>query len=387
MRTLRNGKSVMMVKTKLNNPFVVYGYKGSEYFCDREAETDKLMSTLHGERNVTLIAPRRMGKTGLIQHVFNRFAAADKGIKCFYIDIFATKNLEQFVQLLANEIIGKLDTVSQAALRNVQAFFSSFRPTMTLDELTGVPTFSLNIQPTEREASLKRIFEYLKVSGRRCYVAIDEFQQILSYPEKGTEALIRSYIQFLPNVYFIFSGSRQHMMEEMFLSANRPFFQSSMVMALQPIDEAKYLTFANEMLRQDARMIDADTFHYIYNASEGITWYIQSILHGIFDHHNARIDKALVDEVIQEIIGEQTATYQNYLAWLTENQQKLLSAIASEKRVDAPLSQEFIRTYHLPAPSSVKTALNALADKQLILHTPKGCSVADLFFALWLRSL
>lgn len=206
----------MMEETRLNNPFVVYGYKGPEYFCDREAETEKLMSTLHGERNVTLIAPRRMGKTGLIQHVFNRFAAIDKDIKCFYIDIFATKNLEQLVQLLANEIIGELD-----------------------------------IQPSEREASLKRIFEYMKASGRRCYVAIDEFQQILSYPEKGTEALIRSYIQFLPNVYFIFSGSRQHMMEEMFLSANRPFFQSSMVMSLQPIDEAKYLSFANEMLQQE----------------------------------------------------------------------------------------------------------------------------------------
>jgi AAA+ ATPase superfamily predicted ATPase len=377
----------MMEKVKLNNPFVVYGYKGPEYFCDREAETEKLMSTLHGERNVTLIAPRRMGKTGLIQHVFNRISTVDKEIKCFYIDIFATKNLEQLVQLLANEIIGKLDTVSQAALRNIQAFFSSFRPTLTSDELTGTPTFSLDIQPTEREASLKRIFEYMKASGRRCYVAIDEFQQILSYPEKGTEALIRSYIQFLPNVYFIFSGSRQHMMQEMFLSANRPFFQSSMVLSLQPIGEAKYLDFANEMLHQDGRTIDADAFQYIYNVSEGITWYIQSILHGIYDHRNVRIDRALTDDVIQEIIGEQTATYENYLAWLTENQQNLLRAIASERLVEAPLSQDFIRTHHLPAPSSVKTALNALADKQLITRTPKGYSVSDLFFAMWLRKL
>ena len=376
-----------MEKTKLNNPFVVYGYKGPEYFCDREAETRKLMSTLHGDRNVTLIAPRRMGKTGLIQHVFNRIPTVDKNIKCFYIDIFATKNLEQLVQLLANEIIGKLDTVSQAALRNIQAFFSSFRPTVTLDELTGIPTFSLDLQPSEREASLKRIFEYMKASGKRCYVAIDEFQQILSYPEKGTEALIRSYIQFLPNVYFIFSGSRQHMMEEMFMSANRPFFQSSMVMALLPIDEAKYLSFANEILLQDGRTIDAETFHYIYNESEGITWYVQSVLHGIYDHHNVKIDKTLADDVIREIIGEQTATYQNYLAWLTENQQNLLRAIASERLVEAPLSQGFIRTHHLPSPSSVKTALNALVDKQLITRTPKGCCVSDLFFALWLRRL
>lgn len=48
--------------TKLNNPFVVYGYKGPEYFCDREKETSKIMNVLNGERNVTLVAPHRMGK-------------------------------------------------------------------------------------------------------------------------------------------------------------------------------------------------------------------------------------------------------------------------------------------------------------------------------------
>ena len=80
------------------------------------------------------------------------------------------------VQLMASEIIGKLDTVSQSALRKVQEFFSSWRPTLTIDELTGIPTFSLDLKPSEGRESLKRIFEYLKQSGKRCYIAIDEFQ-------------------------------------------------------------------------------------------------------------------------------------------------------------------------------------------------------------------
>lgn len=370
---------------KLNNPFVVYGYKGPEYFCDREKETEKIISTLNGERNVTLVAPRRMGKTGLIQHVFNTINNTSEDTKCFYIDIFATKNLEQLVQLLAQEIIGKLDTVSQSALRHVQAFFSSFRPTVTIDELTGIPTFSLDLKPSDGKSSLKRIFEYMKASGKRCYVAIDEFQQILNYPEKGTEALIRSYIQFLPNVYFIFAGSRQHMMEEMFLSANRPFFQSSMVLSLQSIDEKKYLSFANELLKDDHRSVAEDVFTYIYKKAEGITWYIQAVLHGIYEHHKVKIDKKLVNIVISELIDEQSASYQNYVSWLTNNQKLLLCAIAAEGTVSSPLSQEFIRNHSLPAVSSVKTALTSLSDKQLITHTPQGYKVSDLFFAMWIN--
>ena len=333
----------------LNNPFVVYGYKGAEYFCDRQKETEKMISTLHNERNITLVAPRRMGKTGLIHHVFHQMVEQYEGVKCFYLDIFATKNLEQMVQLMASEIIGKLD-----------------------------------LKPSEGRESLKRIFEYLKQSGKRCYIAIDEFQQILSYPEDGVEAMIRSYIQFLPNVYFVFSGSQQHMMQEMFLSANRPFFQSSLVLSLPCIEEPVYRKFANRLLSSQHRVIDESVFSYIYQQSGSVTWYVQAILHGIYEHGSYGITKSLVDEVIQELIEEQAMAYQNYCAWLTENQQKLLLAIASESLVSSPLSQQFISTHHLPATSSVKTALKALVDKQLVSKTPNGYLVSDRFFAKWL---
>ena len=333
----------------LNNPFVVYGYKGAEYFCDRQKETEKMISTLHNERNITLVASRRMGKTGLIHHVFHQMEEQYEGVKCFYLDIFATKNLEQMVQLMASEIIGKLD-----------------------------------LKPSEGRESLKRIFEYLKQSGKRCYIAIDEFQQILSYPEDGVEAMIRSYIQFLPNVYFVFSGSQQHMMQEMFLSANRPFFQSSLVLSLPCIEEPVYRKFANRLLSSQHRVIDESVFSYIYQQSGSVTWYVQAILHGIYEHGSYGITKSLVDEVIQELIEEQAMAYQNYCAWLTENQQMLLLAIASESLVSSPLSQQFISTHHLPATSSVKTALKALVDKQLVSKTPNGYLVSDRFFAKWL---
>lgn len=71
----------------INNPFVMYGYKGAEYFCDREKETEKMMISLHNERNITLVAPRRMGKTGLIHHVFHQLEDQYPDVKCFYLDI------------------------------------------------------------------------------------------------------------------------------------------------------------------------------------------------------------------------------------------------------------------------------------------------------------
>jgi len=55
---------------KQANPFVISGYTAPEYFCDRQDELQKLKNGIKNGRNITLIAPRRIGKTGLINHLF-----------------------------------------------------------------------------------------------------------------------------------------------------------------------------------------------------------------------------------------------------------------------------------------------------------------------------
>ncbi len=73
---------------KQSNPFVVVGYNGPEYFCDREKETAKLIAAIENDRNVTLIAPRRYGKTSLLHHVNRMMPTEYVGV---YLDIFALK--------------------------------------------------------------------------------------------------------------------------------------------------------------------------------------------------------------------------------------------------------------------------------------------------------
>ena len=370
----------------INNPFVTYGYKGAEYFCDRQEETRKVMNGLDNERNITLIAPRRIGKTGLIHHVFAQIKEQQPDVCCFYIDIMATKNLEQFVQLLAQNVLGKLDSPTQTAMRKVSEFFSNFRPTVTFDAQTGMPTFSLDIAIHEEEQSLRRIFEYLQQSGKRCYIAIDEFQQITNYPGANTEALLRSYIQFMPNVYFIFAGSQQHMMNEMFISAKRPFFQSSQIINLGEIDETAYYEFSANLFKRQKMSLPASVFHYMYEKLDGQTWYLQAIMNRIYGSPAVGvISQVEVDQAIEELIDENETAFENYYMSLTNNQCALLLAIARERQVKAPMANDFKRKYRLPALSSIKMALTALTDQQLIYQYHGSYIVYDRFFGMWLR--
>lgn len=88
---------------KLRNPFVLVGYRGAEYFCDRERESGKLVSWLENGSNVTLMSPRRYGKTGLIHHVFQKLPT---DFRCVYLDIYSTKSLVDFTRTFASAVVG-----------------------------------------------------------------------------------------------------------------------------------------------------------------------------------------------------------------------------------------------------------------------------------------
>ena len=67
------------------NPFVLNVYAGPQYFCDREQETDRIINAIKNRRNLTLMSYRRLGKSGLVKHVFYQLRK-EKGLKLFYVD-------------------------------------------------------------------------------------------------------------------------------------------------------------------------------------------------------------------------------------------------------------------------------------------------------------
>ena len=372
---------------KLQNPFVLAEYAGPEYFCDRTEETEELIANLRNGRNTTLISPRRIGKTGLIRNAFYHIRQTEKNAICIYIDIFSTKNQHDFVQLLGTALTQYVFSYEEQALRRLLQFFGSWRPVFSADPVTGMPTVSVSIEASQTEVTLKTIFDYLKQSRRNIYIAIDEFQQITYYPEAGTEALLRSYIQFAPNVHFIFSGSRQHLMAQIFNSPDRPFYQSTTGMGLYPLHEEIYYDFAQRFFEAKKGSLSKEVFHTIYTRFDGITANIQQILNRLYEQDKTINSERQVTEAIQHIINRSSMQYEGLLLFLTDNQLALLKAIAKADRVKSPQSGEFIRQCELPSASSVKTALTVLVDKDLVYQNADGYIVYDRFFALWLKQI
>lgn len=364
------------------NPFVIYGYGGPDLFCDREAETGKLVEAIENGRNITLLAERRIGKTGLIKHLFDSLGQGSNWTTV-YVDIFSTSNLVEFTRKFAGAVIGSMDSRIDKAVEAATRFFKSFRPAVVVDPTTGSTTFTFGLEPRNIEVSLQECFDYVKGRGD-CVVAIDEFQQIASYPEKGTEALLRSHVQFLPNARFIFAGSRHHMMTEMFSSAKRPFFSSTQTLPLERIDENVYFDFARDRMAPSADL-SREVFDRVYSMFDGITWYVQIVMNRLYGRKSAT--EADVRAVVDELLQEKNWEYAAMLKGLPAGAAKLLKAVAKDGVAKSVTGSRFIASHSLNGASSVHLSLKKLLEDEFLYESDDGVVVYDRLFGMWLARL
>lgn len=373
-----------MLGMKLLNPFLTSGYAGPEYFCDRVQETKKLMGHLDNDCNTTLLSPRRYGKTGLIRHVLYLLSKR-QGVKTVYVDLYPTQNLADFARAFASAVAESVEAPIEKAMKAVSSFAQSFRPTITLDEFSGRPKFSFDITVKNAQASLESILDYLKSRKDRVVVAIDEFQQIAGYPEQGVEALLRSKIQFMHNVGFIFAGSRLHMMAEMFHSPKRPFFNSTASMSLDVIEKSAYYRFAADFFAKSGRTLSAKAFDVVYDRFEGITWYVQAVMKELYASGASCPKETDVVSAVDRLVEDGAQNYGYILSKCSSGAVELLRAVASERVVAEPMAAEFARKYNLRAPSSIRFALDSLLNDEILYRRDDGYVVYDRLFGEWLR--
>ena len=371
----------------LKNLFTTNGYVSSRYFCDRERESSELIREITNGNNVALISTRRMGKTGLILHCFHN-KKIEKEYYTFFIDIYATKSLKDFVYSMSKVILNGLKPFGKKALECFWNSVKSLQAGITFDPV-GNPSFNLQLGDIRTtETTLGEIFDYLERADKPCIVAIDEFQQIMSYPEKNVEALLRTHIQHLTNARFIFAGSQRHVMGGIFTGTSRPFYQSVSMMYLESIDLQKYISFASKHFRDGGKDIEPETIRQIYRRFDGITWYIQKMLNTFYNLTPAGgcCTAEMISEALSGILDSYKYTFQEILFRLPERQKELLIAIAKEGEAHRVTSGDFVKRYSLPSSSSVQSALRGLLEKDFITQEQGIYRIYDRFFGIWLQN-
>ena len=357
-----------------------------DYFCDREKESETLVHHIVNGRNVAIMSERRLGKTGLIEHVFAN--SLPDGYEPFLIDIYTCKNLREMVYLLASEVFKKIARKQSMTERLLQTV-RSLKTTISYDAVTGFPEIGFGLGEIQQpEVTLDEILGYLESSDAVCIVAIDEFQKIASFEEDNVEALLRTKIQHLKNTQFVFAGSERHLLEGIFNNPARPFYNSVVFMQLLPIEEDVYVKFCQQLFRRYDKSVSPALVERLYECFQGITWYLQLSMNEAFTmaERGGCVEEAAYDQILNHLVDSKRFTFEDRYASLTEKQKTVLMAIASEFPSQVTLtSQDFIARYNLKTASSVQTAVKGLMEKGILTDNRGIRRPTDLLFMLWLK--
>lgn len=371
------------------NPFTVGKYLSDKYFCDRNEETEFLRKQLRNGRDVALISPRRIGKSGLIQHFFNQ-SDIKSDYYVFFIDIYATTSLAEFVYTLGKEIYAQLKPHSTVWKEKFFQVISSFRVGFKLDTMTGAPSFDLGLGDIQvPQTTLDEIFAYIEEADKPCIIAIDEFQQIGAYAEHNVEALLRTKIQRCHKAQFIFSGSKRHVMSNMFNSPSKPFYQSAISMGLEPIPLSIYTEFVVSLFKEWDKNVESEVIESVWKRYDGYTWFVQMMMNELFalTAINGTCKTDMVPVARHNIVMAQESSYKDLLSNLPPKQKMVLQAIAKEGTACNITSAKFIKKYNLNSASSVQAAVKSLLKNDLLTQTDNGYRVYDFFLSEWLATV
>lgn len=368
------------------NPFVVSGKIPEAYFCDRVEEASELEKSLTNQLNVVLTSSRRMGKTSLVDYVFSHSAIKDDYITVS-VDILQTTTFREFIFAFGTAVFDAVATRSEKWRKLFVALLKSLSGSFGYDPIQNTPTFDIRLGDIQQpEYTLREIFQYLESVDKRCLVVIDEFQQITRYPEKNVEATLRTYIQKLANVSFVFSGSRRRLMEEMFFSAKRPFYQSAKPLRLEAINEDVYFDFASKHFQEAGKTISRVAFNYVYETFWGVTLYVQRLMKDAYIETSAGMvcDVTMISQLTENYIMENDSHLREQLSFITEAQKELLYAVHAERQVQSITSSAFNKKHRLRSPSSTQSAALKLLEYDLITRKEKIYSISDPLLSLWL---
>lgn len=329
-----------------------------------------------------------MGKTALIKHVLGKLPP---GWQWVYIDILHTETETGFLNTLASGILSSLPEKSSLG-KKVWEFFKSMRPIVSFDPLSGLPQVSFDFKSIKPEIQISSILKFLTNQTSQIVIAIDEFQQILNYPEKNTDAWLRGIIQDLPNIFFIFSGSHQHIITDLFSNPAKPFFRSAQYLKIDKIPQNEYAGFINIKFEENNKQIPGNIIEEILQWTNCHTYYVQLLCNRVFLNSAKMVNRKIWQEEALKVLKEQETVFYQYREMITNPQWQLLKAVAKANQVFEPTSKEFISTYDLGSPSTVLRSLETLQKKELIYKERDKSAklyygVYDVLFQRWIETI
>ncbi len=267
--------------------------KGKD-FIDRKKHLPLFKSYLDNNQHIMIKAPRRFGKTSLIKHIFEH----EKDYEFIYIDLrlnhtldslskqildkaYSFVKIENFIKQTKNSLLNLLKSIKTISIPDIAE--------VTIDlvskENNPIELFIHSLDVADKIASSKEI---------NIKIIFDEFQDITKLYDKHILEILRSAAQHHENITYVFLGSIETIMTEIFESKSSPFFHFASVIKLEGLDIEELYQYTIKQFDKQKIIYDKNIIHQAIKFLGGHPEYSAKVLQTLYI--NATLEKISIDE-------------------------------------------------------------------------------------------
>lgn len=376
--------------TVSGNPFKFGSIVQGADFIDRDSERAELKNHIKNHTNIILHAPRRYGKTSLI---YKTLAELEQEIPEFIgivIDFYAVHSRQKFQELLANQIFKKSGWSFERVLDWFKQSIRGVQPALTSDD-AGAPRLELRFNHQQQENTFEDVLNLpykLSKQGKLVCIVFDEFQEIAQLNGQGFQQDLRAQIQHHDDVSYIFCGSKQHLISELFSHSSAPLYNFGKFWSLGKIPVSEFAPFLRDQIGRVRPGFADNEAESLYEMGEGVPFYIQLISYEYFNlclsEPNLEHSELLV-KVQSQLLENQSAEFLSTWDRLNASQKQTLDIIL---KTDGRLlfGKNNLGHFNIAA-STLKKALSQLRDSGILEYSAKQYSFQNIFFKHWLRTI
>lgn len=356
----------------MNNPFKFGSVVSGDYFTDRQAEYEKLSQLIASSNHVVMIAPRRFGKTSLVNKVVSNTSRS-----VLWLDLQLLTNTGDFATQLLKQLFKKYP------FEKLKFMISHFRivPMLSIDPVTNNVEigFHPRMDGFVHLEDVLNLIEKLGEEKTRPIVVFDEFQELYSL-DKSLDKRLRSAIQFHKNINYVFMGSVESMMKQIFENKKSPFYHFGQLFTLDKIPYGDFYSFLQTRL---VNITDKATeiTEKILEFTHCHPYYTQQLAFHIWAAlERDGYSENIINETIENIILLHDNDFERLWSNFNNTDKKVLIELAFEQTNLLSIPVLYKNT---SASSTMFSALKRLTEKGILIKTEKY-EIDDPFFRNWI---
>lgn len=369
----------------MQNPFTFSNYVIGDAFCNRKKELSELLKYIKGSQNVLLFSHRRYGKSSLIRQIFNSMKEKNLDVGTMHIELYGTISEKDFISRTFQSL-NQLESNFDKLLKSISTALKNIKLNLSIDPTTGAASVSPSFEAVNEKMILEELMNILLQYSqkRRLVIAYDEFQEVAGYTEEGFEKRLRSFIQQHSNICYIFSGSQQHLISEMFNSTNRAFYKLADSFPLGKIETKHYIPWVQNLFKKKNVHIDDGLIEEIVARFENHPMYIQNFLFHLWDEPTETVFSfETIDKIENSIIERRNLEHTMLWETLSINQKKTLKLVLLKDGSNL-FNADALKSVNLKTGSLVTKALSSLMKKEIIVKNGTY-KIQDIIFKKWLQ--